>query len=247
MRQYEAVIKVMERHGGYATLSILYQEALKVKGCIWRTKTPFASIRRIVQDERFFFKIKPGLWALKSYKDKLPIDIKSQEKENYHTYYQGLLVEIGNLRKYQTFIPNQDKNRKFLGKKLSEIASLSHIYEFSYDDIVRRAQTIDVIWFNERKMPANFYEVEHSTDFMNSLSKFAELQDFHSTFCIVADKTRKREFYDRLSFAIFKPIRKRVIFWSYDDVVELHSKASEIVVIESRLNLLSEDIGLPIH
>jgi len=63
MKQYEAVIKVMENNGGYATLGFLNQEVLKIKDCIWLTKTPFASIRRIVQDERFFFKIRPGLWA----------------------------------------------------------------------------------------------------------------------------------------------------------------------------------------
>jgi len=44
MRQYEAVIRVMEEKGGYATLGYLYQNALKVRGCEWSTKTPFASI-----------------------------------------------------------------------------------------------------------------------------------------------------------------------------------------------------------
>jgi len=76
-------------------------------GVEWKTKTPFASIRRIVQDERFFFKIKPGLWALHSYRGKLPSDIfptdqipKSEQELFNHSYYQGLLVEIGNLKKY---------------------------------------------------------------------------------------------------------------------------------------------------
>jgi len=60
MKQYEAVIEVMEENGGYATLGFLNQKVLKIKDCKWNTKTPFASIRRIVQDPRFFFKIKPG-------------------------------------------------------------------------------------------------------------------------------------------------------------------------------------------
>ena len=103
MKQYEAVIKVMEKNGGYATLGFLNQHVLKVDGCKWATKTPFASIRRIVQDERFFFKIQPGLWALKSQRDKLPPEIfpekgqgKAKKEEYSHTYYQGLLVEVGN-------------------------------------------------------------------------------------------------------------------------------------------------------
>ena len=52
MKQHEAVIKVMEGKGGYATLGLLYQEALNIPGVIWKTKTPFASIRRIVQDDK---------------------------------------------------------------------------------------------------------------------------------------------------------------------------------------------------
>jgi len=88
MKQHEAVRKVMERNGGFATLGYLNQEVLKVPDVEWKTKTPFASIRRIVQDERFFFKIKPGLWALLSHKNKLPQDIlptnvmpKQEQKE----------------------------------------------------------------------------------------------------------------------------------------------------------------------
>lgn len=244
MTQHEAVIKVMEEHGGYATLGQLNQVALKVEGCKWITKTPFASIRRIVQKRPEFFKIRPGLWALNTYKDKLPPEIlpvkdqpKAKQEEYSHTYYQGLLVEIGNLKEYKTFVPNQDKNKRYLNKKLSEIVTASDIYRFTYDKIVRTAQTIDVMWFNERGMPSSFFEIEHSTDIYNSLRKFVELQDFYANFCIVADNVRRREFQVKLSSATFKLIGRRVGFWSYDDVAELHSKASEFISIESRLQL----------
>ena len=130
----------------------------------WKTKTPFASIRRIVQNEKFFFKIKPGLWALNSYKEKIsdliPIDQSKskEEKEVFnHSYYQGLLVEIGNLKGFNTFIPNQDKNKKFLNNTLGECATLKSIYKFTYDDVVDRAKTIDVIWFNDKKIPTKFF------------------------------------------------------------------------------------------
>ncbi|PKP58350.1 hypothetical protein CVT91_08710 [Candidatus Atribacteria bacterium HGW-Atribacteria-1] len=52
MKQRDAVIKVMEGKGGYTTLGLLYQEALNVPGVTWKTKTPFASIRRIIQDDK---------------------------------------------------------------------------------------------------------------------------------------------------------------------------------------------------
>lgn len=242
MKQYEAVIKVMDENGGYATLGHLNQNVLKIKDCKWETKTPFASIRRIVQDERFFFKIRPGLWALKSHKDKLPPEIfptkdqpKAKQEEYNHTFYQGLLVELGNLKTYKTFVPNQDKNKLYLGKRLSEITTVSDIYKFSYDLIIRTTQTIDVTWFNERKMPASLFEIEHSTAINNSLLKFVELQDFHANFYIVADEVRRKEFQGKISLEAFKPINKRVGFWSYDNVVELHSKTSELISIESKL------------
>lgn len=244
MKQYEAVISVMEDNGGYATLGLLNQKVLQIKDCEWKTKTPFASIRRIVQNEEYFFKIRPGLWALKTYKDRLPEELlpsealpKAKQEEYSHTYYQGLLVELGNFRFYQTFVPNQDKNRIYLSKKLSEITSLSEIYKFAYDHIIRASQTIDVVWFNDRNMPASFFEIEHSTDIHNSLLKFVEIQDFHTKFCIVADSVREREFRVKIALEAFKPISKRVQFWSYNDVAELHSKTSELVCIQTKLNL----------
>ena len=67
MKQYEAVIIALEKKGGQATLADLYREAMKVEGCKWGTKTPFASIRRIVQQRSEIFRVRPGLWALRSY------------------------------------------------------------------------------------------------------------------------------------------------------------------------------------
>lgn len=244
MKQYEAVIEVMEANGGYATLGFLNQAALKVEGCEWKTKTPFASIRRIVQDERLFFKIRPGLWALKSYKDKLPPEIlptkeqpKAKQEEYNHTYYQGLLVEIGNLRKYKTFVPNQDKNKLFLGKRLCDITTVADMYRFGYDHLVQRAKTIDVAWFNERDMPANLFEIEHSTDIQNSLVKFVELQDFYASFFIVADAVRKKEYEEKLRLAAFTAIQGRSKFMSYDQLSELHTKTYQIVNIESSIGI----------
>lgn len=244
MKQYEAVIKVMEDNGGFATLGHLYQNVLKIKNCEWKTKTPFASIRRIVQDDRFFFKIKPGLWALKSFKDKLPFDVFPQdeinkiEKDEFdHSYYQGLLVEIGNLRKFETFVPYQDKNKKYLGKNLGDVTSIKKFYEFSYDYIIKKAQTIDVSWFNMRKMPVYFFEIEYSTNIQNSLLKFSELQDFNSKFFIIADGIRKKEFEGKVSLSAFSEIKERVKFMDYKSLSEWHSSEYKILSIRDNFNL----------
>jgi hypothetical protein len=243
MKQYEAVIHALETLGGVATLGQLNQETMKIKDCEWKTKTPFASIRRIVQVyEKLFFKIKPGLWALRSYRDKLPPEIfptdaiPKEEKEFFnHSYYQGLLVEIGNLKKYVTFVPSQDKNKRFLGKTLGEISSQTDFYQFGYDHIMRKAKTVDVSWFNIRKMPSLLFEVEHSTDIQNSLLKFVELQDYNANFFIVADEVRKNEYLGKLSLNAFVPIKTRVQFMGYNKLSEWHTKTYEIAIVENNL------------
>jgi len=242
MKQYEAVIKVMEQNGGYATLAHLYQHVLKVPGVEWKTKTPFASMRRIVQDERFFFKIRPGLWALKSHRHLLPAEMIPTKKETpkqldfSHSYYQGLLVQLGNLRNFETFIPSQDKNKVFLGKdRLGNLVSRTKIHPFSYDHIIGKTQTIDVVWFNSRKMPSAVFEVEHSTDMKNSLIKFVELQDFRTDMVIVADGTRRRYYDQALSLNAFKVIKDLVNFWSYQQLSQLHSRTFELKAIQDTM------------
>ncbi len=71
MKQYEAVIETLKRLGGCATFGQLNQEVFKIEDCTWNTKTPFASIRRIVQDRKEIFRIRPGLWALEEYRSLL--------------------------------------------------------------------------------------------------------------------------------------------------------------------------------
>lgn len=226
MKQNEAVILTMERLGGIATLGLLNQEVFKIKDCKWGTKTPFASIRRIVQLNPDIYKIKPGLYGLVRKRKELEnrgIIAETEKNKNVkeviefnHSYYQGLILTIGNMKGLLTFVPNQDKNKKLIDTKLSEIGSLGKLPSFSYADLVQRSSTIDAIWFNERKMPHSFFEIEHSTDIQNSLLKFNDLQDFFVRMIIVADKRRRIEYKNKIMYSAFKEIQKRVKFLDYE-------------------------------
>ena len=232
MKQHEQVIEVMRNNGGYATLGFLNQH---VDVTNWKSKTPFASMRRIVQNDRYFFKIKPGLWALKKFEKQVLSVFKIENRRNIdkdnvfnHSYYQGLLVEIGNLKGYTTYIPSQDKNKIFLGQTLGSLSKIESIFEFTYQSIVKRAKTIDVIWFNDRKLPYSFFEVEHSTDIQNSLLKFNELQDFYSKFYIVSYSNRKKEFDSKINYVAFRDIKERTNFKDYEFISNLHTKSFEL-------------------
>ncbi len=224
MKQHEAVIQALEKLGGQATLAQLYIETMKIDGCEWKTKTPFASIRRIVQTRSEIFKVRPGLWALQAYKKKLNLSEAEaepgKEEEQDHSYFQGLLVTIGNLRGYSTFIPNQDKHKAFVGRELGKIRTLQTIPQFSHDGLVRRSQTIDVIWFNDRQMPDSLFEVEHSTDIQNSLLKFYDLRDFFVNMVIVSHEKRQGEFNQKMQYGAFREINRRVNFLGYETLVK---------------------------
>ena len=247
MKQHEAVIETLERLGGIATLGKLNQEVFKIKDCQWNTKTPFASIRRIVQVRKEIYRIKPGLWALTSHRQELEARgivadneagaTSEAAKEFNHSYYQGILLEIGNCRGMQTFVPEQDKNKRFAGAMLKEVRSLDALPAFSYPELVHRSASIDVIWFNERKMPSHFFEVEHSTDIQNSLLKFFDLQDFYCRMYIVADKRRKEEYERKIHYQAFKPLveNNRVQFLDYEALNKQYMLTVENKKIPSRI------------
>lgn len=233
--QAQQVIDTLRKIGGYATLGDLYH---LVDTKSWATKTPNESIRRIVQQSDEIFKIQPGLRALEECREEVlrRFDIHPKEENSVekftHGYYQGLIIEIGNMKHYNTYVPAQDKNRKFLEKPLKEICSTIQIPDFSYRSLTDRARTVDVIWFNERNMPDSFFEVEHSTDIQNSITKFCDLQDLHSRFLIVAPQNRKGQFDKVMSRTAFKDMKGRVAFHSYESIYKQYelmciAKASE--------------------
>lgn len=235
MTQKQQVIEMMRKNGGYATFQQLNH---LIDFSTWNTKTPQASVRRIVQINSEFFRIKPGLWALEESKESVlkRFDIQENNKESIeaftHSYYQGIIVELGNMHNYRTYVPNQDKNRKFLEKRLSDITTENELPHFTYDYLANRAKTVDVIWFNERNMPNRFYEVEHSTDIRNSLDKFHELQDFRADFFIVADESRHKQFESIMERTIYKDIVGYVRFFNYENLVKQYEKESALMNIE---------------
>ena len=111
----------------------LNQNILKNPDCEWKTKTPFASIRRISKDE-CFLKIRHfGLLALSSYKINLPFDIlppqdvpKQKQEEFNHTYFQGIIVKLLNL-KMETFVILIKIRIIYLGKKIRRLLQLLNL------------------------------------------------------------------------------------------------------------------------
>ncbi|MBQ8099681.1 MAG: hypothetical protein IJ169_00130 [Paludibacteraceae bacterium] len=240
MTQAQAVIETIDMLGGIATLNQINQHIFEITDCQWRTKTPFASVRRIVQQTVGIYKIKPGLYALETHRQALENNgILVQNEHNQdsdaiktfnHAYYQGLLLEMGKMRHLDTFVPDQDKHKQFLNQaELGDLRTIQVLPEYSFPQLVKRSSTIDVIWFNDRHMPHSFFEVEHSTDIQNSLLKFNDLQDFAARMVIVADEKRHHEFISKMGYAAFRQLasNKRVAFLSYESLGKQYEQEFE--------------------
>jgi hypothetical protein len=64
--------------------------------------------------------------------------------------------------------------------------------------------------------------------------KFTNFEGFNSTLRIVAPAARQAEFRSKLQQRVFASIADRTKFTRYEVVSDLHSKASEIAVLESQ-------------
>jgi len=229
--QADDVERALVALGGYATLADLYK---RIPIHNWGTKTPFATVRRILQMDPRFFRIRPGLWGLTEQRDRILDSLQigaaaSEEQQTAfdHTYYQGLALMIGKLRGYEVFAPKPDRSKPFLGKPLGAQVSVQQFPRFTYDSLCQRAQTIDVIWFHTREaglFPYAYFEIEHTTDFNSALIKFTEFQDFRIRFYIVARKERQGEFQKRIRASAFDAIRSWVKFVDYETLVRLYER-----------------------
>lgn len=215
----EAIEKVMIDNGGFASLKHIYQNIGKYRGKTG--KTPNNSIQERVQRDNRFTNIKLGVYALTGYLNKLPQEKpaknQQEEKERKHAIIQGMLLEIGNHKKYNTYTP--DKGWVFEGKTLGSLSTIDKVPSFTYDNIIKDSVNhIDVIWFNERGFPDAIFEVEHSTDFRSSFVKFSELQDFRTKFYSIFDESKKSKFDREIKKSAFKAIQDIVIHKTYGNI-----------------------------
>lgn len=227
--QWMQVVSVLEQLGGIAALSQLNRALLSPGGAAtkWGTKSPEANIRRIVRNTpSHIHPLKPGLYCLKElasqYEQEYSLpdegNIPPKVEERNHWYYQGLLVEIGKAQNYKTYVPPQDQNKTYGSQRLGEVCDTTELPEFGYPNLMSNARTVDVIWFNRRDMPAKMFEVEMSTQIINSLTKFNELIDFYIQFKIVSPAPFRRSFEDKLRMDTYYWLQDRVHFIELDKI-----------------------------
>ena len=158
--------------------------------------------------------------------------IPSTIEESLHSVIQGRLLEIGNIRGYQTYCP--DKSKKFNERSLLDIATLKTCpqLQFSDYDLLRQ---IDVVWFKNRGnnlIPEYAFEVELSIGVWSGVGRMATLLDYENvSCCIISNDSRK---YNQVINS-FSEYQDRYKFIANDSIGQLYS--AEKNLLEFRLSI----------
>jgi hypothetical protein len=127
------------------------------------------------------------------------------EKERVHLKMQWMLVKIGLMEGNDVWVATNDSNKEYDGEKFRDLC-LRELPHFAGPDVLKIAQTIDVIWFKKRSnQPVHFFEVEHTTSIYSGLLRLNDVKIDYPIpkAAIVADSNRKSLFESQISRRTF--------------------------------------------
>ena len=161
-------------------------------------------------------------------------EIKNTVEESLHSVLQGRLIEIGNIRGYDTYCP--DKSRKFNDVKLCDLTSLKVCpqLQFSDYDLLR---LIDVLWFRPKGsyyIPEYAFEVELSTGVWSGVGRMATLIDYSNVGLYVISNDSKK--YNQVLTSLYENAN-RYRFVANENLGDLYAA-------EKNLKELRYEVGL---
>lgn len=239
MRKIDAIEKVMLDNGGTASWSVIYDNITKYypnakSSDDWKEGLRGVLYREMNSNNRFK-KIGLGIFALGNYQE----DRKPEDKETVrmHSYIEGICVELGNFNNYLTY--TADPSALYRDKlHLSDVATLQTLPEFSYEQIVKRAKLIDVVWINNRglQFPQKVFEIVDSISTLNgAFNRSLQLKNFMTEFNIVAPEKHREKFLETIDMEVYQEQKSRFKFINYDDIREWYDSELRNDRIKSKL------------
>ncbi len=250
----DAILEVIKKRGGVATLKELYRYVPEIKKTTTSSDVNHvirAYLRRMTKKSGKLKRVGLGIYALPDVelKQNLFEDIqkgksskeifKNIKKDVLHSYVEGMLVELGNIYGYLTY--TADQSVSFNGKFLKDIATLERIPDFTSPKLLDVIKNIDVIWFSKRAvpMPKHAFEVEITSDFSKAVIRMYQLRDFRTNFYVIAPRSKYGQFEKRMAIEPYSEIRDRIFFRTIDDIFSLyeyaikHNELKEKIIIET--------------
>ena len=239
MTKVEAIKKVLEDNGGTASLTDIYKNIEKYYPTAKSSEQWEAGIRgvlyREIRNKKLFKKIGLSIYALSDYQEE--VKPHKEDKVRMHSYIEGICLELGNFKNFSTY--TADPSMLYRDNiQLQRIATLNELPPFSYEDILREAKRIDVIWFNQKghKFPQKVFEVVDSIGTLNgAFNRSLQLQNFRNEFYIVAPEQHRAKYEQTINLAPYNINKERFSFINYDDITELYENTARVNKLESKL------------
>ena len=239
MTKVQAIAKVMEDNGGAANLDMIYDNIVKYYPEINKSSEWQAGIRGVLYREirktRMFKKIGLSIYSLADYKEEEKPDKKDAVK--MHSYIEGICVELGNYNGYDTF--SADPSAWYRDKlQIRNFVTLSDIPQFSYKEILREAQRIDVVWFNRKGLafPQKVFEVVDSVGTLNgAFNRSLQLRNFRTSFFIVAPERHREKYNQTIELETYQENKERFTFITYEEIIDLYENTARTKQLEARI------------
>ena len=217
----EMVRNALLELGGQGHLSEINE---KVKGHP-KTKTNPTwrdTIRRVVRQYKIFEPVLPersGIYKLvEEIRPEVGAQTFTEEPEVDHGIAQGMLVTLGKIYGYETYVPLRDQTiRKFQGKPLSSFVTVTDCTNIFRGPNLPKIREIDALWFDEDDyglFPIYAFEVEETTGVRSGLDRLLKIpKRFLVKFYIIAPSASEKALFDRLvNQTPFRSFRDRFSF-----------------------------------
>lgn len=195
------------------------------------------TIRRVVRQYRIFEPVPPersGIYRLVDLEPPTPQaqGIDSRDEEVNHGIAQGMLVSLGRLYGYDTFVPLRDQTTRFFqGQRLGDLVSIRDCTEVFQSRNIQKIREIDVLWFagdDDGLFPVYAFEVEHTTRLHDGMDRLLKIPErFPTQFFVVAPGDREEQLFQRLlDQAPLRRYRHRFLFRRYSQLEYLYNAAA---------------------
>jgi len=239
MTKVEAIEKVMKDNGGAASLEIIYDNICKYYPTAKDSREWEAGIRgvlyRELRNNRRFKKIGLSIYAVSDYQEEQKP--RQSDKIRMHSYIEGICLELGNINGYLTY--TADPSAMYRDNlRLCDFATIQEIPDFSYEEIIREAKYIDVIWFNRKGyvFPRRVFEVVDSVGTLSgAFNRSLQLKNFVTDFVIVAPEKHRVKFNQTIDLEVYLPQKERFTFVNYDEIMELYETTIKKNKLETKL------------
>jgi type II restriction enzyme len=147
-----------------------------------------------------------------------------------HIQIQVSLYEIGEQLGYRSWIAANDQHHRYRAGTIRDLPMLTKSLADekvlgSYPEAQRKAELIDLIWFNERTIPM-VVEVEHSTGVTSGLQRMLSFSMAAPAlsgmrYVVVAPDDQRDGVFRKATDATFAALRDRLWYFPYSSVEEL--------------------------